>query len=99
MVSGSTISMRGIAAPVGTAFSAQVTSTFARGYVPSLAHCTPRKLYVNSMSRPFAMLSGVGTFIVAKRVRRPTIWRRIWPELIDTEGAPAVPTQEVRDAA
>jgi DNA-binding transcriptional regulator YdaS (Cro superfamily) len=32
---------------------------------------------------------------------RPADWYRIWPELIGTEGAPAVPTpaDEVRDAA
>ena len=30
---------------------------------------------------------------------RPTDWHRIWPELIGTEGAPAVPAEEARDAA
>jgi DNA-binding transcriptional regulator YdaS (Cro superfamily) len=32
---------------------------------------------------------------------RPNDWHLIWPELIGTEGAPAVPSeqQEVRDAA
>ena len=30
---------------------------------------------------------------------RPDDWHRIWPELIGTEGAPAVPELEVRDAA
>lgn len=32
---------------------------------------------------------------------RPDDWHLIWPELIGTEGAPAVPatTEEVRDAA
>lgn len=29
----------------------------------------------------------------------PDDWHRIWPELIGTEGAPAVPAEEVRDAA
>jgi DNA-binding transcriptional regulator YdaS (Cro superfamily) len=33
---------------------------------------------------------------------RPDDWHRIWPELVGTDGAPAVPAQqseEVRDAA
>ena len=30
---------------------------------------------------------------------RPADWHRIWPELIGAEGAPAVPAEEVRDAA
>lgn len=30
---------------------------------------------------------------------RPTDWHQIWPELIGVEGAPAVPADEVRDAA
>ena len=30
---------------------------------------------------------------------RSSDWHRIWPELIGTEGAPAVPAEEVRDAA
>ena len=29
----------------------------------------------------------------------PSSWHRIWPELIGAEGAPAVPTEEARDAA
>lgn len=32
-------------------------------------------------------------------VLRPDDWHRIWPELIGAEGAPAVPAEEVRDAA
>lgn len=39
----------------------------------------------------------------SQRVRRwdlrPKDWHRIWPELIGAEGAPAVPVEEVRDAA
>lgn len=30
---------------------------------------------------------------------RPADWHRIWPELIGAEGAPVLPTEEVRDAA
>lgn len=30
---------------------------------------------------------------------RPTDWWLIWPELIGAEGAPAVPAEEVRNAA
>lgn len=30
---------------------------------------------------------------------RPKDWHRIWPELIGADGAPAVPAEEVRDAA
>lgn len=30
---------------------------------------------------------------------RPDDWHRIWPELIGAEGAPALPTEEARDAA
>lgn len=30
---------------------------------------------------------------------RPNDWHRIWPELIGADGAPAVPAEEVRDAA
>lgn len=30
---------------------------------------------------------------------RPHDWHRIWPELIGADGAPAAPTEEVRDAA
>lgn len=29
----------------------------------------------------------------------PDAWHRIWPELVGAEGAPALPTEEVRDAA
>lgn len=30
---------------------------------------------------------------------RPEDWYRIWPELVDAEGAPPVPDEEARDAA
>lgn len=30
---------------------------------------------------------------------RPGDWHQIWPELIDVDGAPAIPVEEVRDAA
>lgn len=30
---------------------------------------------------------------------RPDDWHLIWPELVGAEGAPAVPAEEVRDAA
>ena len=30
---------------------------------------------------------------------RPQDWHRIWPELINAEGAPVVPVEEARDAA
>jgi len=29
----------------------------------------------------------------------PDNWHLIWPELVDADGAPAVPTEEARDAA
>lgn len=40
-------------------------------------------------------------FMVRRWGLRPTDWHLIWPELIGTEGAPAVPVAEaeVRDAA
>jgi DNA-binding transcriptional regulator YdaS (Cro superfamily) len=41
--------------------------------------------------------------VLGGRVRRWHLrqkdWHENWPELIGTEGAPPVPTQEVRDAA
>lgn len=38
---------------------------------------------------------------IQRKALRPHDWHRIWPELVNTEGAPPVPTatEEVRDAA
>ena len=46
-----------------------------------------------------ATVEKAGGCVVRRWEMFPQTWHRIWPELIDTEGAPDVPTQEVRDAA
>ena len=38
-------------------------------------------------------------FHVRRWAMFPDSWHRIWPELVGTEGAPPIPTDEARDAA
>ncbi len=41
-----------------------------------------------------AQLERATAGIVTRRDLRPDDWHRIWPELVGTEGAPSIPTQE-----
>jgi DNA-binding transcriptional regulator YdaS (Cro superfamily) len=45
------------------------------------------------------VLERLSAGVVRRWQFRPGDWWVIWPELIGTEGAPAIPTEEARDAA